>query len=133
MCKMQCVNGSASWTSWTDQLDVPAGQTSSTDQLDRPVLFIWSLGQFLSFQFVHCRSFRVRRRPCFFLIWKAFLPKIFSLKVSVPPYWSKKLSVYWVYHTHCHQLGFTVSMLISVLKFLAVIICSSIHKQGVFF
>ena len=56
---MQCVNGSASWTSltdqldgpagrtsWTDQLDRPAGWTSSTDQLDRPVLFIWSRGQF---------------------------------------------------------------------------------------
>ena len=26
---MQCVNGSASLTSWTDQLDGPAGQTSS--------------------------------------------------------------------------------------------------------
>ena len=26
---MQCVNGSASQTSWTDQLDGPAGQTSS--------------------------------------------------------------------------------------------------------
>ena len=59
MCKMQCVNGSANWTSWTDQLDGPAGQTSWTDQLDGPVgrtswtdqlegpvLFIWSLGQF---------------------------------------------------------------------------------------
>ena len=33
---MQCVNGSASLTSWTDQLDEPAGQTSCTDQLDRP-------------------------------------------------------------------------------------------------
>ena len=33
---MQCVNGSASWTSWTDQLDGPAGQTSWTDQLDGP-------------------------------------------------------------------------------------------------
>ena len=28
-CKMQCVNGSASQTSWTDQLDGPAGRTSS--------------------------------------------------------------------------------------------------------
>ena len=33
---MQCVNGSASQTSWADQLDRPAGQTSWTDQLDRP-------------------------------------------------------------------------------------------------
>ena len=34
MCKIQCVNGSASWTSWTDQLDGPAGWTSWTEQLD---------------------------------------------------------------------------------------------------
>ena len=33
MCKIQWVNGSASQTSWTDQLN-------------GPVLFIWSLGQF---------------------------------------------------------------------------------------
>jgi len=31
---MQCVNGSASWTSWTDKLDGPAGRISWTDQLD---------------------------------------------------------------------------------------------------
>ena len=43
---MQCVNGSASQTSWTDQLDRPAGRTSWTAQLDEPVLLIWSLGQF---------------------------------------------------------------------------------------
>ena len=36
MCKMKCVDGSASWTSWMDQLDGPAGTTSWTDQLDRP-------------------------------------------------------------------------------------------------
>ena len=29
---MQCLNGSANWISWTDQLDGPAGQTSWTDQ-----------------------------------------------------------------------------------------------------
>ena len=29
MCKIQCVNGSASRTSWTDQPDGPAGRTSS--------------------------------------------------------------------------------------------------------
>ena len=92
---MQCVNGSASrtswtdqlgepagrtsWTdqpdgpagqtSWTDQLDGPAGRTSWTDQLDRPVLLFEALASShirrFSFQFVHCRSFRVRRRPCF--------------------------------------------------------------------
>ena len=33
---MQCVNRSASKTSWTDQLDGSAGQTSWTDQLDGP-------------------------------------------------------------------------------------------------
>ena len=68
MCKMQCVNGSASLASWMNQLDRPAGQTSWTDQLDGSVRCILSLGQFayskISFQFVHCRSFRVRRRPC---------------------------------------------------------------------
>ena len=32
MGKIQCVNGSNSWTSWMDQLDGPAGQTSWTDQ-----------------------------------------------------------------------------------------------------
>ena len=84
MCKMQCVNGSASrtsWTyqldgpagrnSWTDQLDGPAGRTSWTDQLDRPVFLFEALASShirrFSFQFVHCRSFRVRRRPCFLL------------------------------------------------------------------
>ena len=36
MSKMQCVNGTASQTTWTDQLDGPAGRTSWTDQLDRP-------------------------------------------------------------------------------------------------
>ena len=46
MFKMQCVNGSASRTSWTNQLDGPAGWTSWMDQLDRPVLLFWSLGQF---------------------------------------------------------------------------------------
>ena len=44
------LDGRAGQTSWTDQLDAPAGRTSLrtswTDQLDRPVLFIWSLGQF---------------------------------------------------------------------------------------
>ena len=70
-------------TSWTDQLDRPAGRTSWTDQLDGPVGWTSWTDQFflfealaslhikrLSFQFVHCRSFRVRRRPC-------FLPKVF--------------------------------------------------------
>ena len=33
---MQCVNGSASQTSWTDQMDGPAGWISWTDQLNGP-------------------------------------------------------------------------------------------------
>ena len=90
MCKIQCVNGSASRTSWTDQLDGPAGRTSWTDQLDGPAgRTNWTdqldgpagrtswIDQFslfealaslhiqrLTFQFVRCRSFRVRPRPC---------------------------------------------------------------------
>ena len=40
------LDGPAGQTSWTYQLVGPAGRTSWTDQLDRPVLFIWSLGQF---------------------------------------------------------------------------------------
>ena len=36
MCKMQCVNGSASQTSLTDQLDRPDGRTSWTNQMDGP-------------------------------------------------------------------------------------------------
>ena len=89
------LEGSAGWTSWTDQLDRPAGQTSWTnkldgpagwtswtdswmDQLDGPAGWISWMDQFssfeasassliqrLTFQFVHCHSFRVRRRPCF--------------------------------------------------------------------
>ena len=65
-------------TSWTDQLEGPAGQTNWTDQLDRPAGRISWTDQFslfesfassrirrLTFQFVHCRSFWVRWRPCF--------------------------------------------------------------------
>ena len=51
---MQCLNGPASQTSWTDQLDRSAGQIRWTDPLDGPAerpngqtsFFIWSLGQF---------------------------------------------------------------------------------------
>ena len=50
-------------TSCMDQLDRPAGQISWTDQF-----FIFEAlaildTQRLLFQFVHCRSFRVRQRP----------------------------------------------------------------------
>ena len=94
LCKMECVRcnvkmgllvRSAGQTCWTGQLDRPAGHSSWTDQLDRPArrtswqtswtdqffLFealasshIWKL----TFQFVHCRSFRVRQRPCFVVV-----------------------------------------------------------------
>ena len=36
MWEMQCVNGSASWTSWTNQLDEPAWRTRWTNQRDEP-------------------------------------------------------------------------------------------------
>ena len=68
----------AGQTSWTDQLDGSAGRICWTDQLDRSAGRISWTDQFslfeamaslhirrLTFQFVHCRSFRVRRRPCY--------------------------------------------------------------------
>ena len=93
MYKMQCVNGSASQTSWKDQLEGPAVQTSWTDQLDRPAkqtsrtdqldgqagqtrwmdqFFLFealasSNIRIFSFQFIHCCSFRVWQRPCFLI------------------------------------------------------------------
>ena len=72
MCKMHCVNGSASQTSWTDHLDGPAGRTSS--HIRR-----------LTFQFVQCRSFRVRRRPCF-VKYRVFTTDQFELKGWVDIY-----------------------------------------------
>ena len=75
---MQCVNGSASWTSWIDQLDGPAGWTSWTDQLVGPAgrtswtdqIFLFealasSHIQRFSFQFVDCCRLLVQQRPCF--------------------------------------------------------------------
>ena len=52
--------------SWTDQLDGPAGRISWTGQFSLLEALASSHIQRLTFQFVHCRSFRVRRRPCFF-------------------------------------------------------------------
>ena len=69
MCKMNCVNGSASQTNWTDQLDRPAGQTSWADQFFLFEAFGSLHIRRFSFQFVHCRSFRVRRRPCFLIYY----------------------------------------------------------------
>ena len=54
------------WISWTDQLNRSARQTSWTDQFFLFEALASSHIQRFSFQFVHCRSFRVRRRPCFF-------------------------------------------------------------------
>ena len=61
LCKMECVrcvNGSASRTSWMDQLDGPAGRTSWTDQLDGPAgqtssfdLKPWPVRIFVDFPF----------------------------------------------------------------------------------
>ena len=59
---MQCVNGSARRTSWMDQLDRPA-----RDQFFLFEVLASSHIRRFSFQFIHCRSFRVRRRPCSFL------------------------------------------------------------------
>ena len=57
--KTDQLDGQAERISWTDQLDGPAWWISRTNQLDGPVLYICSFGQF-----VHCRSFKVQRRPC---------------------------------------------------------------------
>ena len=48
-----------------DQLDGPAGLTSWTDQFSIPKALASLHIRRFAFQFVHCRSFRVRRRPCF--------------------------------------------------------------------
>ena len=77
---MQCVNGSASQTSWTDQLDGSAGRTSWTDQFFLLEALASSHIRRFSFQFVHCRSFRVRRRPCYF-VNRCILLIIFQEKV----------------------------------------------------
>ena len=92
---MDQLDGSAKQISWTNQFDGPAGRTSLTDQLDRPAGRIsWTdqldgtagrtswTDQFslfealaslhirrLTFQFIHCRSFRVWRRPCFSVVY----------------------------------------------------------------
>ena len=55
----------AGQTSWTDQLDGPAGQISWTDQFFLFEALASSHIRRFSFQFVHCWSFWVRRRPCF--------------------------------------------------------------------
>ena len=52
-------------TSWTDQLDGSAGQTSWTDQFSLFGALASLHIRRLTFQFVHCHSFRVQLRPCF--------------------------------------------------------------------
>ena len=66
MCKMQCVNGSASPTSWTNQLDGPAGLTS---------FFIWSRGQF-AYSKIFLSVYTLSQLPCTnitFKFWRALL------------------------------------------------------------
>ena len=103
MCTLQHKHF-ASLTSWTDQLDGPAGRTSWTDQLDGPAGRISWIDQFsllealasshirrLTFQFVHCRSFRVRRRSCFSLILLllifVYLPRRSKAEKVFRPWW----------------------------------------------
>ena len=67
------LDGSAKLTSWMDQLDRPAGRTSWTDQFFLFEALASSHIRRFSSQFVHCGSFRVRRRPCFITIFLAAL------------------------------------------------------------
>ena len=62
------LNRPAERTSWTDQLDIPAGQTSWMDQFFLFEALASVYNQRFSFQFVHCRTFQVRWRPCY--LWK---------------------------------------------------------------
>ena len=64
---MGLLDGPSGWPRWTDQLDGPAGQSSWVDQFSIFEAMASSLIQRLAFQFLHCRSFQVRRRPCFLL------------------------------------------------------------------
>ena len=86
------LDGPAGRTSWTYQLDRKAGRTSWTDQLDGSAGRISWTDQFsllealaslhirrLTFQFVHCRSFRVRGRPCL------SLPMVFFIGLGLCP------------------------------------------------
>ena len=63
--KMGLLVRPAGRTSWTDQLDGPAGRTSWTGQFFSSEALASSHIRRFSFQFVHCWSFWVRRRPCF--------------------------------------------------------------------
>ena len=92
MCKMQCVkNGSANQTIWMDQLGGPVGWTSWIDQFFLFEALASSHIRRFSSQFVHCRSFRVRRRPCFLLksvnggvVWVKFIENCLAKVVTQP-------------------------------------------------
>ena len=57
-------------SSLMDQLDRPDGQTSWRDQFFLFEVLASSHIWRLTFQFVHCRSFRVQQRPCFIYVWE---------------------------------------------------------------
>ena len=77
------------WVCWTDQLDRPAKHTSWTDQFFLFEALASSHIQTLTFQFVHCRSFRVGQRPC---LWKVFFQRSLLYHSS-----SQKVSMICVY------------------------------------
>ena len=63
------------------QLDGPAGLTSWTDQFSIFETLASSHIRRVTSQFVGCRSFRVRGKPCFFfLVWRSY-------KIWFEPWW----------------------------------------------
>ena len=92
VCKMQCVNGSVSQTSSTDQLDGPALQTSWMDQFFLCEALASPHIRRFFFKFVHCRSFQVWRRPC--LVHESeslcvFLCKMIIIVIKLQHKWKK--------------------------------------------
>ena len=69
-------------TSWTDQLDRSARQISWMDQFFLFEALASSHIRRFSFQFVHCCSFRVRRRPCFCAVSPHVVPCICHTQLS---------------------------------------------------
>ena len=94
------LDGPAGWTSWTDQMDGPAGWTSLTDQLFLFEALASSHIRRLTFQFVHCCSFRVRLRPCSLfgekLIW------IFAMSTNEH---SRALMAAWHHTLECIRVS----------------------------
>ena len=69
-------------SSWTDQLDGPAGRTSWTDQVDRPVLFIRSFGQFAYTKIgVSVCTMSQLPSPMIFKPKRRFLDNVFRKKI----------------------------------------------------